>query len=173
MAAAPLVFLSHFPFPFIRFLFLQNNYNCLTESEGTNFLSLWTVATIDVMLYVICIEITSEIGLQLFLHSLPHLYLVFTTIKTVFPSSFVSYAVIAFGCASCPKITCGREGCGTEFCYHCKQLWHPNQTCDTARQQRAQNLRLRSFRSSSLSYSQESGAAGNMHVDIWTQMNKD
>uniref|UniRef100_A0A3P8SRX1 RBR-type E3 ubiquitin transferase n=1 Tax=Amphiprion percula TaxID=161767 RepID=A0A3P8SRX1_AMPPE len=76
------------------------------------------------------------------------------------PAPDCGYAVIAFGCASCPKITCGREGCGTEFCYHCKQLWHPNQTCDTARQQRAQNLRLRSFRSSSLSYSQESGAAG-------------
>ncbi|GAA6083999.1 E3 ubiquitin-protein ligase RNF19A-like isoform X1, partial [Tachysurus ichikawai] len=71
----------------------------------------------------------------------------------------LAYAVIAFGCASCPKITCGREGCGTEFCYHCKQLWHPNQTCDAARQQRAQSLRLRPFRSSSLSYSQESGAA--------------
>ncbi|CAB1321401.1 unnamed protein product, partial [Coregonus sp. 'balchen'] len=69
------------------------------------------------------------------------------------------YAVIAFGCASCPKITCGREGCGTEFCYHCKQLWHPNQTCDAARQQRAQSLRLRTFSSSSLSYSQESGVA--------------
>ncbi|KAI5091088.1 E3 ubiquitin-protein ligase RNF19A [Silurus meridionalis] len=69
------------------------------------------------------------------------------------------YAVIAFGCASCPKIMCGREGCGTEFCYHCKQLWHPNQTCDAARQQRAHSLRLRPFRSSSLSYSQESGAA--------------
>ncbi|XP_061598403.1 E3 ubiquitin-protein ligase RNF19A-like [Cololabis saira] len=76
------------------------------------------------------------------------------------PAPDCGYAVIAFGCASCPKITCGREGCGTEFCYHCKQLWHPNQTCDTARQQRAQNLRLRTFRSSSLSYSQESGAAG-------------
>ncbi|XP_022067451.1 E3 ubiquitin-protein ligase RNF19A-like [Acanthochromis polyacanthus] len=76
------------------------------------------------------------------------------------PAPDCGYAVIAFGCASCPKITCGREGCGTEFCYHCKQLWHPNQTCDTARQQRAQNLRLRSFRSSSLSYSQESGAPG-------------
>ncbi|XP_034455205.1 E3 ubiquitin-protein ligase RNF19A-like [Hippoglossus hippoglossus] len=76
------------------------------------------------------------------------------------PAPDCGYAVIAFGCASCPKITCGREGCGTEFCYHCKQLWHPNQTCDTARQQRAQHLRLRSFRSSSLSYSQESGAAG-------------
>ncbi|XP_017281662.1 E3 ubiquitin-protein ligase RNF19A-like [Kryptolebias marmoratus] len=76
------------------------------------------------------------------------------------PAPDCGYAVIAFGCASCPKITCGRDGCGTEFCYHCKQLWHPNQTCDTARQQRAQSLRLRGFRSSSLSYSQESGAAG-------------
>ncbi|CAL1584736.1 unnamed protein product [Knipowitschia caucasica] len=76
------------------------------------------------------------------------------------PAPDCGYAVIAFGCASCPKITCGRDGCGTEFCYHCKQLWHPNQTCDTARQQRAQHLRLRSFRSLSLSHSQESGAAG-------------
>uniref|UniRef100_A0A8B9LAR7 RBR-type E3 ubiquitin transferase n=1 Tax=Astyanax mexicanus TaxID=7994 RepID=A0A8B9LAR7_ASTMX len=75
------------------------------------------------------------------------------------PAPDCGYAVIAFGCASCPKITCGRDGCGTEFCYHCKQLWHPNQTCDAARQQRAQSLRLRPFRSSSLSYSQESGAA--------------
>ncbi|XP_023675928.2 E3 ubiquitin-protein ligase RNF19A-like [Paramormyrops kingsleyae] len=74
------------------------------------------------------------------------------------PAPDCGYAVIAFGCASCPKITCGREGCGTEFCYHCKQLWHPNQTCDAARQQRAQSLQLRSLRSSSLSYSQESGA---------------
>ncbi|XP_061804728.2 E3 ubiquitin-protein ligase RNF19A-like [Nerophis lumbriciformis] len=75
------------------------------------------------------------------------------------PAPDCGYAVIAFGCASCPKIACGREGCGTEFCYHCKQLWHPNQTCDAARQQRAQSLRLRTIRSSSLSYSQESGAA--------------
>ncbi|XP_072316449.1 E3 ubiquitin-protein ligase RNF19A-like [Eucyclogobius newberryi] len=75
------------------------------------------------------------------------------------PAPDCGYAVIAFGCASCPKITCGRDGCGTEFCYHCKQLWHPNQTCDAARQQRAQSLRLRTVRSSSLSYSQESGAA--------------
>ncbi|KAJ7991983.1 hypothetical protein DPEC_G00289500 [Dallia pectoralis] len=75
------------------------------------------------------------------------------------PAPDCGYAVIAFGCASCPKITCGRQGCATEFCYHCKQLWHPNQTCDAARQQRAHSLRLRSFRSSSLSYSQESGAA--------------
>uniref|UniRef100_A0AAY4AC87 RBR-type E3 ubiquitin transferase n=2 Tax=Denticeps clupeoides TaxID=299321 RepID=A0AAY4AC87_9TELE len=75
------------------------------------------------------------------------------------PAPDCGYAVIAFGCASCPKITCGRDGCGTEFCYHCKQLWHPNQTCDAARLQRAQTLRLRTLRSSSLSYSQASGAA--------------
>ncbi|XP_052603582.1 E3 ubiquitin-protein ligase RNF19A [Peromyscus californicus insignis] len=75
------------------------------------------------------------------------------------PAPDCGYAVIAFGCASCPKLTCGREGCGTEFCYHCKQLWHPNQTCDAARQERAQSLRLRTIRSSSISYSQESGAA--------------
>lgn len=75
------------------------------------------------------------------------------------PAPDCGYAVIAFGCASCPKLTCGREGCGTEFCYHCKQIWHPNQTCDAARQERAQSLRLRTIRSSSISYSQESAAA--------------
>lgn len=75
------------------------------------------------------------------------------------PAPDCGFAVIAFGCASCPKLTCGREGCGTEFCYHCKQIWHPNQTCDAARQQRAQSLHLRTIRSSSVSYSQESGAA--------------
>ncbi|XP_061145004.1 E3 ubiquitin-protein ligase RNF19A [Syngnathus typhle] len=74
------------------------------------------------------------------------------------PAPDCGYAVIAFGCASCPKITCGRESCGTEFCYLCKQLWHPNQTCDAARQQRVQSLRLRTVRSSSLSSSQESAA---------------
>ncbi|XP_026559271.1 E3 ubiquitin-protein ligase RNF19A isoform X1 [Pseudonaja textilis] len=75
------------------------------------------------------------------------------------PAPDCGYAVIAFGCASCPKLMCGREGCGTEFCYHCKQIWHPNQTCDAARHERAQSLRLRTIRSSSISYSQESGAA--------------
>ncbi|KAK0146388.1 E3 ubiquitin-protein ligase RNF19A [Merluccius polli] len=74
------------------------------------------------------------------------------------PAPDCGYAVIAFGCASCPKLTCGRDGCGTEFCYHCKQLWHPDQTCDAARKQRAQSLQLGGFRSSSLSHSQESGA---------------
>lgn len=67
------------------------------------------------------------------------------------------YAVIAYGCASCPKLTCEREGCQTEFCYHCKQIWHPNQTCDMARQQRAQTLRVRTKHTSGLSYGQESG----------------
>ncbi|NWW93711.1 RN19B ligase, partial [Rhynochetos jubatus] len=69
------------------------------------------------------------------------------------------YAVIAYGCASCPKLTCERDGCQTEFCYHCKQIWHPNQTCDMARQQRAQALRVRTKHTSGLSYGQESGPA--------------
>ncbi|KAI0977755.1 hypothetical protein GJ496_008614 [Pomphorhynchus laevis] len=48
-----------------------------------------------------------------------------------------SYAVIATGCASCPLLTC--ELCNTEFCYHCQQLWHPNQTCKEA----AANIMMR------------------------------
>ncbi|XP_067862723.1 E3 ubiquitin-protein ligase RNF19B isoform X1 [Heptranchias perlo] len=75
------------------------------------------------------------------------------------PAPDCGYAVIAYGCASCPKITCGRDGCGTEFCYHCKQLWHPNQTCDNARQQRAQNLQIRTKQTTGLSYGQEPGMA--------------
>ncbi|XP_059546307.1 E3 ubiquitin-protein ligase RNF19B isoform X2 [Myotis daubentonii] len=73
------------------------------------------------------------------------------------PAPDCGYAVIAYGCASCPKLTCGREGCQTEFCYHCKQIWHPNQTCDMARQQRAQTFRIRTKHTSGLSYGQESG----------------
>ncbi|XP_029426848.1 E3 ubiquitin-protein ligase RNF19B isoform X3 [Rhinatrema bivittatum] len=75
------------------------------------------------------------------------------------PAPDCGYAVIAYGCASCPKLTCEREGCQTEFCYHCKQLWHPNQTCDMARQQRAQTLRVRTKHTSGLSYGQDSGSA--------------
>ncbi|XP_067317761.1 E3 ubiquitin-protein ligase RNF19B-like isoform X2 [Anolis sagrei] len=75
------------------------------------------------------------------------------------PAPDCGYAVIAYGCASCPKLTCEREGCQTEFCYHCKQIWHPNQTCDMARQQRAQTLQLQTKHTSGLSYGQESGPA--------------
>ncbi|KAM6335059.1 E3 ubiquitin-protein ligase RNF19B isoform 2-T3 [Alca torda] len=75
------------------------------------------------------------------------------------PAPDCGYAVIAYGCASCPKLTCERDGCQTEFCYHCKQIWHPNQTCDMARQQRAQALRVRTKHTSGLSYGQESGPA--------------
>jgi len=64
---------------------------------------------------------------------------------------FYSYAVIAAGCASCPKIKCERPGCDAYFCYHCKAEWHPNQTCDAARAQRSPNVR-----SSSVSFSQDS-----------------
>nr|XP_006825454.1 PREDICTED: E3 ubiquitin-protein ligase RNF19A-like [Saccoglossus kowalevskii] len=52
------------------------------------------------------------------------------------PAPDCGYVLIASGCASCPKLHCERPGCETDFCYHCKQLWHPNQTCDMARQQR-------------------------------------
>lgn len=55
------------------------------------------------------------------------------------PAPDCSYAVIAYGCAECPKLSCGREGCETEFCYHCRQLWHPYQTCDQARRQRTRH----------------------------------
>ncbi|XP_072890360.1 E3 ubiquitin-protein ligase RNF19B [Hemitrygon akajei] len=74
------------------------------------------------------------------------------------PAPDCGYAVIAYGCACCPKISCGRDGCGTEFCYHCKQLWHPNQTCDSARQQRAQSLQIRAKQTTVLSYGLESGS---------------
>ncbi|KAM3676414.1 E3 ubiquitin-protein ligase RNF19B-like isoform 2-T2 [Ammospiza maritima maritima] len=45
------------------------------------------------------------------------------------PAPDCSYAVLAHGCAECPRLTCGREGCGTEFCYHCRQPWHPEGPC--------------------------------------------
>ncbi|KAM9195730.1 E3 ubiquitin-protein ligase RNF19B-like isoform 4-T6 [Mergus octosetaceus] len=48
------------------------------------------------------------------------------------PAPDCSYAVIAYGCAECPRLTCGREGCGTEFCYHCRQPWHPDGPCAPA-----------------------------------------
>ena len=52
------------------------------------------------------------------------------------PGPNCTFAVIAAGCANCPRITCQRPGCGHSFCYHCKNQWHPNQTCDMARIQR-------------------------------------
>ncbi|XP_076164367.1 E3 ubiquitin-protein ligase RNF19A [Ptiloglossa arizonensis] len=66
------------------------------------------------------------------------------------PAPDCTFAVIASGCASCPKLRCERPGCDSYFCYHCKARWHPNQTCDAARAQRTQYYE----RSSSLSFSQ-------------------
>ena len=63
--------------------------------------------------------------------------------------------MIAAGCASCPKLKCERPGCETSFCYHCKQQWHPNQTCDAARKRRSLHSRLRP------SFSQTSDSAPN------------
>ena len=62
------------------------------------------------------------------------------------PAPNCTFAVVAAGCASCPKINCEKEGCNASFCYHCKAEWHPNQTCDMARAQRMPT------RSSSLSF---------------------
>lgn len=52
------------------------------------------------------------------------------------PAPDCSYAVIATGCASCPRLRCERPGCDVNFCYHCKAEWHPDQTCDAARASR-------------------------------------
>ncbi|XP_077446210.1 E3 ubiquitin-protein ligase RNF19B [Stigmatopora argus] len=70
------------------------------------------------------------------------------------PAPDCGFAVIASGCASCPRLLCRRESCGADFCYHCKQAWHPNQTCDSARRQRAHSLHTHSP-----SYTQDQGPA--------------
>ena len=57
------------------------------------------------------------------------------------PAPDCGYAVIAAGCASCPQLKCMRPGCSYEFCYHCRQLWHPNTTCDLARMQNQFEIR--------------------------------
>ena len=76
------------------------------------------------------------------------------------PAPNCTFAVVEAGCASCPKLTCERDGCLSSFCYHCKAEWHPNQTCDMARAQR------QPVRSSSLSFSQESGAQGGSELKV-------
>jgi E3 ubiquitin-protein ligase RNF19A len=48
------------------------------------------------------------------------------------PAPDCTYAVIASGCANCPQLFCMRPNCNTSFCYHCKQYWHPNLTCEDA-----------------------------------------
>ncbi|KAK6488707.1 E3 ubiquitin-protein ligase RNF19A-like isoform X1 [Huso huso] len=74
------------------------------------------------------------------------------------PAPDCSYAVIANGCAECPKLSCGREGCGTEFCYHCRQLWHPDQTCDQARRQRSHNASGNNDASTMFTFNEETGS---------------
>lgn len=77
-----------------------------------------------------------------------------------------SYAVIANGCAECPKLSCGQEGCGTEFCYHCRQLWHPDQTCDQARRQRSRNASGNNDASTMFTFNEETGS-GTLHCLIF------
>ncbi|KAG8237813.1 hypothetical protein J437_LFUL002421 [Ladona fulva] len=55
------------------------------------------------------------------------------------PAPDCGFAVIASGCASCPRLKCERPGCGAHFCYHCRAPWHPDQTCDAARLERSQS----------------------------------
>ncbi|XP_033860829.1 E3 ubiquitin-protein ligase RNF19A isoform X1 [Acipenser ruthenus] len=74
------------------------------------------------------------------------------------PAPDCSYAVIANGCAECPKLSCGQEGCGTEFCYHCRQLWHPDQTCDQARRQRSRNASGNNDASTMFTFNEEAGS---------------
>lgn len=64
------------------------------------------------------------------------------------PAPDCSYAVIASGCASCPRLRCERPGCDLQFCYHCKAEWHPDQTCDAARASRHSPTRQTSGSSS-------------------------
>eukprot|EP00117_Sycon_ciliatum_P023200 scpid95740/ scgid19790/ E3 ubiquitin-protein ligase RNF19B; IBR domain-containing protein 3; Natural killer lytic-associated molecule; RING finger protein 19B len=52
------------------------------------------------------------------------------------PAPDCGYGVIASNCASCPKLTCKRPECGTEFCYHCQTEWHPHETCGDAYRRR-------------------------------------
>lgn len=73
------------------------------------------------------------------------------------PAPDCGYAVIASGCASCPQLKCMRPGCSYEFCYHCRQLWHPNTTCDLARMQNQFEIR---------SLSSADRKSSNMHEDI-------
>lgn len=55
------------------------------------------------------------------------------------PAPDCTYAVIATGCANCPQLYCMRPNCNTSFCYHCKQRWHPNLTCEDAALKNNQN----------------------------------
>ncbi|XP_061481961.1 E3 ubiquitin-protein ligase RNF19B-like isoform X2 [Rhineura floridana] len=48
------------------------------------------------------------------------------------PAPDCSYAVIACGCTECPRLVCGRQDCRMEFCYRCRQPWHPNSSCEQA-----------------------------------------
>ncbi|KAI6209928.1 RBR-type E3 ubiquitin transferase [Aphelenchoides besseyi] len=56
------------------------------------------------------------------------------------PAPDCDYACIAQNCAACPQLECGRPGCNTLFCYHCKGEWHPQQTCDEARGKSAERM---------------------------------
>ncbi|KAI6230354.1 RBR-type E3 ubiquitin transferase [Aphelenchoides fujianensis] len=72
------------------------------------------------------------------------------------PAPDCDYAVIAQSCAACPQLECGRPGCNTLFCYHCKGEWHPQQTCDEARGKSAERM----FASAASALSAATGGSG-------------
>jgi len=45
------------------------------------------------------------------------------------PSPDCNYAVIATNCSKCPVLKCGREKCGTYFCYNCQKKCSENHKC--------------------------------------------
>ena len=46
------------------------------------------------------------------------------------PAADCTYAVIGSNkCTTCPMIECQRPQCKTQFCYNCRQIWHPDTEC--------------------------------------------
>lgn len=82
------------------------------------------------------------------------------------PAPDCSYAVIASGCASCPRLRCERPGCDLQFCYHCKAEWHPDQTCDAARAARHSPTRQTSGSSSQDSQHRKHRHNGSLQISL-------
>ncbi|CAI7934840.1 E3 ubiquitin-protein ligase RNF19A-like isoform X2 [Podarcis lilfordi] len=76
------------------------------------------------------------------------------------PAPDCSYAVIAYGCAECPRLVCARPDCRTEFCFHCRQPWHPEASCEQAWREWSQQAPLGAMELSlQLIRKEEAGAA--------------
>ncbi|KAI1241380.1 hypothetical protein IHE44_0009866 [Lamprotornis superbus] len=78
------------------------------------------------------------------------------------------YAVFAHGCAECPRLTCGREGCGTEFCYHCRQPWHPDGPCAPAPSLATPTAQL--AQPEELAHGEALAQGGSSRAGVWQSM---